>query len=77
MSKIQMIENSLRCQWTRNIKTTISIKFVEIDKALLRVSHENNRAGNYNFFAITAGPSISISSTNILKSIKNQKDKPR
>jgi hypothetical protein len=77
MSKIQMIENSLRCQWTRNIKTNISIKFVEIDKALLRVSHENNRAGNYNFFAITAGPSISISSTNILKSIKNQKGKPR
>ena len=58
MSKIQIIENSLGCQLTRNIKTNISIKLVEIDKALLRVSHENNRAGNYNFLAITAGPSI-------------------
>ena len=49
--KIQIIANSLRWQGTRNIKTKISIKFVEIDKALLRVSHENNRAGNYNFLA--------------------------
>jgi len=49
--KILVIANSLRWQGKRNIKTNISIKFVEIDKALLRVSHENNSVGNYSFLA--------------------------